>query len=61
MPYDPKNPATIFEGDNLAQFAQGLTNAYALKHGLGGDPGREDVGVCMVTLSDAEKLLKGEN
>jgi len=57
MPYDPKRPESIFEGDNLAQFAAGLNNAYALKHGLGGEPGREDVGVCMVALTDGEQSL----
>jgi hypothetical protein len=55
MAYDPKNPASIFEEDNLAQFAAGLTNAYALRHGLGGDPWREDVGVCMVALEDTRQ------
>jgi hypothetical protein len=55
MAYDPKNPASIFEEDNLAQFAAGLTNTYALRHGLGGDPGREDVGVCMVALEDTRQ------
>jgi hypothetical protein len=60
MAYDPKNPASIFEGDNLEQFAAGLTNAYALKRGLGGEPCREDVGVCMVALTDGEQSLAAE-
>jgi len=41
MAYDPKRPESIFDGDNLLRFAAGLQNAYALKHKLGGDPGRE--------------------
>jgi hypothetical protein len=55
--YDPRRPASIFEGDNVAQFAMGLNNAYALKHKLGGDVTRPDVGACMVALADAEASL----
>jgi hypothetical protein len=58
MAYDPKRPESIFDGDNLLQFAAGLTNAYALRHGLGGDPGRDDVGVCMCALEDARQELR---
>jgi hypothetical protein len=60
MAYDPKRPESIFEGDNLFQFAIGLNNAYQLKHGIGdADPFREDVGVCMVALGDAQQALGG--
>ena len=52
--YDPKNPPSIFDGDNLVQFLTGMNNAYALKHGLGGTLDREDVGICMKALSDTE-------
>ena len=52
--YGPKKPVSIFDGDNLAQFAAGLLNASMLRQGLGGDPGRADVGTCMVVLSDTE-------
>lgn len=59
MPYDPRNPASLFEGDNLLGFMSGLNNAYALKHNLpSGDLGRDDVGVCMSALSDAERELE---
>jgi hypothetical protein len=58
MAYDPKRPASIFDGDNLVHFAAGLANAYRLKYGMaGGEPGREDVGVCMVALADGERSL----
>jgi hypothetical protein len=57
MAYDPKRPESIFDGDNLAQFAAGLLNASMLRQGLGGEPGREDVGVCMVALTDGEQSL----
>jgi hypothetical protein len=58
MAYDPKRPESIFDGDNLKQFAAGLANAYRLKHGMAGvEPGRDDVGVCMVALTDGEQSL----
>ena len=58
--YDPRNPASIFEGDNLLQFMQGLHNAQRLRLGIdGGDLSRDDVGVCMTALSDADETLKG--
>jgi hypothetical protein len=57
MAYDPKLPGSIFDGDNLLQFVIGLNNAYALKHGLGGEPGRDDVGVCMCALADGEQSI----
>lgn len=61
MSYDPKNPASIFAGDNLIDFMQGLQNAYKLRHGIdGGDLNREDVGFHMAALSDAEERLKSE-
>lgn len=56
--YNPKNPASIFEGDNLMDFMQGLQNAYKLRHGIdGGDLSRDDVGFHMKSLSDAEETL----
>ena len=59
MSYDPKNPASIFEGDNLIDFMQGLQNAYKLRHGIeGGDLGRDDVGFHMAALGDAEDMLR---
>ena len=58
--FDPRNPVSIFEGDNLLQFMQGLHNAQRLRLGIdGGDLSRDDVGVCMKALSDAEETLKG--
>ena len=60
MAYDPKNPASIFDGDNLFQFACGLNNAQAIKLGVGGDVSRPDLGTCMVAISDAEKTLESE-
>lgn len=59
MAYDPKRPESIFEGDNCFQFAIGLCNAYKLKLGVGtdADPFREDVGVCMVALAEAEATV----
>ena len=60
MAYDPKSPSSIFDGDNLFQFAIGLNNAYKLKAGLGGDVDRPDLGVCMVALEDASSLVRGE-
>jgi hypothetical protein len=54
MPYDPRNPASIFEGDNLRQFARGLSHAQAI--GAVGEL-RDDTGVCMVALANVD--LKG--
>lgn len=56
MAYDPKRPATIFDDDNLTQFMAGLTNAYALRNGIGGTLDRDDIGVCMKAISDEEEL-----
>lgn len=58
MPYDPQNPASIFSPDGIADFMNGMHNAYRLRHGIpGGDLSRDDVGRSMVALSDAEALL----
>lgn len=52
--YDPNRPESIFEGNNLITYTAGLTNAYKLMHGLGGDRTRPDVRVC------AEEILRAE-
>jgi hypothetical protein len=56
--YDPKNPASIFEGDNLWQLACGISNAHNIKKGYGGDVTRPDLGISMCLLSDAEQELQ---
>jgi hypothetical protein len=56
MAYDPRNPMSIFEGDNAFEFLNGLSNAAAIKLGTGGDPFRPDVGVCMVALEAADQI-----
>lgn len=57
--YDPAKPASLFEGDNLIEFFQGLHNAERLRRGIpGGDLSRPDVGVCMKLLSDADEMLE---
>jgi hypothetical protein len=59
MPYDPRNPMSLLDGNNLLDFANGLNNAYCLKMKLpAGDPFREDVGVCTTALSEAEQELE---
>ncbi len=58
MPFDPTRPESIFEGNNLFDFACGLSNAATLRLGTGGDPFRHDVGVCMKALGDANAELK---
>ncbi len=52
--YDPKRPESIFEADNLFQFAVGLNNAAALRLGVGGDLSRPDLGLCMKAITEAE-------
>lgn len=57
MPYDPSNPASIFHGDNLFQFAVGLNNAHAIRLGVGGDVTRPDLGICMEAVAEAQMTL----
>lgn len=55
MAYDPLNPASIFTPDGIADYMDGLNNAFRLRHGIdGGDLSRADLGRSMMALSDAE-------
>jgi len=56
MAYDPRNPISIFDGDNAFEFMKGLSNAASIKLGTGGDPFRPDLGVCMQALDEAEVI-----
>lgn len=59
MPFDPANPKSIFEPGALDQYAEGLQNAYRLRHNLpGGDPTRKDVRFCTEALLEAERDLE---
>ena len=51
------SPLDIFTPEGLRRTMDGINNAYLLKHNLGGDPFREDVGRSMVAVTNAEKAL----
>jgi hypothetical protein len=60
--YDPRNPATIFDGETLWQFALGLNNAHAIRLGLpSGNLSRPDLRLCMKAITDANNELEATN